>query len=57
MKYSAQMRENAEQKKLCIWTLSRSVLYQNLEFRLPILTFLLISWNDNANAIDTAISK
>ena len=34
---------------------SRSVLYYNFQFRLPILTSLLIAWNYNANAIDAAI--
>ena len=36
---------------------SRSVLYYNLQFRLPILTWLLILWNYNANTVDTAIIR
>ena len=36
---------------------SRSVLYYNLQFRLPILTSLLIPWYDNDNTIDTAIIR
>ena len=36
---------------------SCSVLYYNLQFRLPILTILLIPWNYNANTIDTAIIR
>ena len=56
-KYWVQMRENMDQEKPCMWNFLRSVLYYNLQFRLPILTYLLIPWNYNANTIDTAIIK
>ena len=41
-------------KNPVIGNFSRSVLYYNLQFRLPILTSLPIPWNYNANTIDSA---
>ena len=44
-------------KNAVFWNFSRSILYYNLQFHLPILTSLLIPWNYNANTIDTAIIR
>ena len=57
MKYSVPMGGNTDQKNSVSGHFSRSVLYYNLQFRLPILTSLLIPWNYNANTIDTAIIR
>ena len=52
-----QMREIRTRKNPVFGNFSRSVLYYNLQFRFPILTYWLIPWNYIANTIDTAITR
>ena len=51
------MQEIRTRRNPVFGNFSGSVLYYNLQFRLPILTSLLIPWNYNANTIDTAIIR
>ena len=44
-------------EKTPFWTLFTQCFVSNLEFCLPILSSLLISWNDNANTVDNAIIR
>ena len=51
------MRENADQKKLRIWTLFTQCLVLKFTVSLANSHFITNTWNDNANTTDTAIIR